>query len=129
MLDQKDIAVIGACGLNCSKCSIYQAYTKKDKEAQKRIVKQIFGEKRDIKPEQITCEGCRGSFALHWSPDCKILRCSTQKHVRTCSECSQLICPELNGFYAEGHEKAKTNALRQKEVGLEEWWKEQKNPE
>lgn len=91
-------------------------------------MKRLFGENSEIEPEQITCEGCRGSPRVHWSPDCGILLCCVRKQVRACSECSEMVCHKLREFYASGHEEAKANALRQREVGLEEWWKEERNP-
>lgn len=122
---ENDITLIGVCGLNCFKCNIYQAYSRKDIEAQRRIVREMFGEKSDVKPEQITCEGCRGNPKVHWSADCKILTCSKAKGAQACSQCTDFPCPTLDVFYTTGHKKAKANALRQKEIGLEAWWNEQ----
>lgn len=125
MLDEKDKKLIGACGINCSKCSIYQAHISKDAEWQKRIAKEIFGEDTEISPEKITCEGCGGSLDVHWSPDCSIMLCTHEKGLLTCSQCREFPCPDLEAFYSKGYEKAKQNALRQKEIGLEAWWREQ----
>jgi len=125
MLEEKDRKLVGACGLNCAACNIYQAYAKKDVEAQKRIAKSLFGENTDIEPEKITCDGCHGRLDVHWSPDCKILQCAQEKELTACSQCSEFPCQNLKAFYSKGYEKAQQNALKQQEIGLETWWKSQ----
>jgi len=126
MLEEEDKKLIGACGINCAKCDIYQAYVKRDVEAQRMIAKRIFGENTDIGPEKITCDGCGGRLDIHWSGDCKIMRCAHGRKLVACSQCSEFPYPDLKAFYVKGYEKAKRNALRQREVGLEAWWREQK---
>jgi len=121
----KESKLIGACGLNCAACNIYQAYTKEDVEAQRRIAKSLFGENTTIGPEKITCEGCGGRLDVHWSSDCKIMQCARETKLVTCSQCPEFPCPNLKAFYARGYEKAEQNALKQREIGLEAWWKSQ----
>ncbi|MFQ6053442.1 MAG: DUF3795 domain-containing protein [Candidatus Bathyarchaeia archaeon] len=99
-----------------------------DVEGKRRIIEAIFGEDADVRPEQITCGGCGGRLEIHWSPECGIMRCAHSKGLLTCSECPEFVCPELEAFYSMGYEKARRNALRQRSIGLEAWWKEQRAP-
>jgi len=124
MLSEDDKKLIGACGIDCATCDIYRAYTKGDVEGQVRIIRAIFGEDSDVKPEQITCDGCGGRLEIHWSPDCGIMRCAHDRGLLACGQCPEFICLDLEAFYSTGYEKAKQNALRQREIGLETWWKE-----
>jgi hypothetical protein len=122
----KESKLIGACGLNCAACNIYQAYTKEGVEAQRRIAKSLFGENTNIEPEKITCDGCGGRLDMHWSADCKILQCAKEKRLTACSQCSEFLCQNLKAFYSKGYETAQQNALKQREIGLEAWWKSQR---
>jgi hypothetical protein len=125
MLDEDDKKLIGACGINCARCGIYQAYTEKDVERQRRIAEDIFGKDTEILPEQITCEGCGGKLDIHWSSGCEIMLCAHEKDMISCSQCNEFQCPKLGTFYSKGYWKANENALRQQKIGLEAWWKEQ----
>jgi hypothetical protein len=121
----KERKLIGACGLNCAACNIYQAYTRKDVEAQRKIAKSLFGENTTIGAEKITCDGCGGRLDIHWSSDCKIMQCVQERKLVACSQCSEFPCPNLEAFYARSYEKAEQNALKQREIGLEAWWQSQ----
>lgn len=125
MLNEGDKRLVGACGINCAACDIYQTYIEKDVEGQRRIAEAIFGEDTDVAPEQITCEGCGGRLDVHWSPECKMMWCAHGKGLLACSQCQEFLCPDLEKFYSTGYEKARQNAMRQREIGLEPWWKEQ----
>lgn len=125
MLGEDEKKLVGACGINCSTCDIYQAYTRRDVEWQRKIAKAIFDEDTEVAPEQITCDGCGGRLEIHWSPDCKMMRCAHERGLFACSQCPEFPCPDLETFYSKGYEKTKQNALRQREIGLEAWWREQ----
>ena len=125
MLYEDDKRLIGACGLNCAACGIYQAHTGKDVERQRRIAEDIFGKDTEVLPERIACEGCSGNLDVHWSSECEIMLCAHEKDLIACSQCNEFQCPKLDAFYSKGYGKAKENALRQHKIGLEDWWKEQ----
>lgn len=126
MINEDDKRLIGACGIFCADCGIYQSYTSHDRERQEKIAKDIFGEDAEVKPEQIACDGCRGAMDVHWSGECKIMLCIREKELLACSECAEFPCETLEEFWAKGYESAKENALRQKEIGLENWLDKQK---
>lgn len=125
MLNENDEKLIGACGINCATCDIHLAHVKGDVEEQRKIVKAIFGEDTEVAPEQITCDGCGGRLDVHWSPDCRMMQCVHDKGLLACSQCPEFPCPDLEAFYTKEYENAKQNALRQRDIGLDAWWKEQ----
>jgi hypothetical protein len=75
--------------------------------------------------EQLTCTNCK--TALH--QDCCFVTCCTAKGFSNCSECPELPCEEITKFANDGYKHHATtlpNLLRIREIGLEEWLKEQK---
>ena len=91
---------VSVCGLNCARCKIV---------------------------EKGECQGCRGPLDKHWSPDCKVLACVKEKGYKTCAECPESeTCEMLQSFYASGDYKSAQQTLeRIREVGVEQWAKEQ----
>ena len=104
MCENKMIAV---CGLICTGCDIMEATN--NPEIAKGIANWFKNElKEDVKPEDITCAGCKGDRDIHWSADCWILKCCVDdKGLEFCSECGDFPCDKLvdwskeNGRYAE----------------------------
>jgi hypothetical protein len=121
--------IISACGLNCAKCEIYQAH-----HGKKKLLNEIiewFGRERNetIKPEQIRCEGCRGPLDHHWSPDCRMMLCTSERGLEHCFQCEDFPCQKVNEFSSDDiphHRRTVENAKRMKEIGLEAWIAEQK---
>ena len=85
-----------ACGLNCAECDIFQAAD--DLEIAQRIVDWFSREQGiRLKPEDVRCEGCKGSREKHWSPDCWILQCCVDdKALEFCCECEDFPCAKLD---------------------------------
>lgn len=121
--------VMSACGLNCAKCDIYQAYQGNEK-LRNEIVEWFRKECNEaVKPEQIKCEGCRGSLDAHWSSDCKMMLCATKRGLQYCFQCAEFPCAEVNKFSLDGishHKRTVENSKRMKEIGIEVWIAEQK---
>jgi hypothetical protein len=92
LMDNSEKWDISVCGLNCAKCSIYQAFNNNNVEWQTRIGKSIFSEDTEIKPETITCDRCRGSLEIHWSPNCNLRMCAEEKGHRYCFQCEDFVC-------------------------------------
>ena len=62
-----DIKLVGACGIYCGSCDVYVAHRTDDLEKKAKIAEDIskqFG--KEIKPEQIICDGCNGEDSLCW---------------------------------------------------------------
>ena len=121
--------VISACGLNCAKCDIYRAYHGNEK-LQDGIIEWFREEhNEEIQPEQIRCEGCRGSLNIHWSPECKMMLCARKKGLQYCLECEDFPCTKVNKFSSDGashHKRTIENLKKMKEIGLKAWIAEQK---
>jgi hypothetical protein len=121
--------VISVCGLNCAKCDIYHASHGNEK-LQNEIVDWFQKERNEtLKPEQIKCEGCRGSLDTHWSSDCKMQLCAKNKGFQYCFQCGEFPCETVNNFSTDGaphHKRTVENAKKMKEIGLEAWIVEQK---
>ena len=124
MFEKEDNWDISVCGLNCAKCNVYLA-GHGDEEA----LKTMLGFLKDLKPESIVCDGCRGSLDKHWSSNCHFLACSKKKDLRYCFECREFPCGKLQAFASDGvphHKKTVENMKRMKEIRIETWLKEQK---
>jgi len=115
---------LSACGLNCAACDFYKAGYG-DKAKQQEIIdwfKRDYG--KDITPEQTMCLGCHGPRETHWSPDCKMMNCATEKGVSICFMCPEFICEKLNSFANDGsptHRRTVENLKEMKRQGLEKW--------
>jgi hypothetical protein len=119
---------IAYCGLNCVKCDTYQAA-----HGNAKLMEEIVGwlkkeRQRKVKPEEITCEGCRGPLDVHWSPDCRIMLCARKKKVQYCFQCKQFRCSILDAFASDGashHRRTVENLHRMKQIGVVAWTLEQ----
>jgi hypothetical protein len=119
---------VAYCGLNCAKCDMYEAGHGNEKKRGEILA--WFKQERNkiLKPEQITCEGCRGPLNAHWSEDCKMMLCAKNKKVQYCFQCSEFPCSILNAFASDGavhHKKTVENLHRMKRIGVDAWIAEQ----
>jgi len=116
------------CGLNCAKCDIYEAGHGNTK-VRNKIVEWFLKERKiRVNPEQVRCEGCKGSLEAHWSADCKIIQCAKKKSLQYCFECQSFPCKILNDFASDRvahHKRTVENLKRMREIGLEAWIEEQ----
>jgi hypothetical protein len=122
-----DLKHLGACGIYCGTCDIRVAGETGDRAAQTRIANWIAENCRtECTPEQIRCGGCWGPRGDHWSDDCKVMLCATERGVRLCVDCeSYPECHTLEGFYRGGdYESARTTLRRIREIGLDAWVRE-----
>jgi len=127
--ENSDTWTISVCGLNCAKCDMYEASHGNEKVRDEIV--QWFKEKRNktLQPEQIRCEGCRGPLDAHWSEDCRMLSCATQRGLQYCFQCSDFPCTKLKDFCSDGvahHKRTVENLARMKEIGVQAWIAEQK---
>jgi hypothetical protein len=117
------------CGLNCAKCDIFEAGHGNEKKKVELLAwfKQERG--KILKPEQITCEGCRGSLSAHWNEDCKMMLCAKKKGIQYCFECIDFLCNLLNAFASDGashHKRTVENLKKMRKVGIDAWIVEQR---
>jgi ribosomal protein L40E len=105
------------CGIYCGACLCNIV---KENGTIEETAKKL---KRSI--EQLTCTECK--TALH--QDCCFVTCCTSKDLNNCSECSEMPCAEITKFANDGYKHHATvipNLMRIREIGLDEWLKEQK---
>lgn len=120
---------ISVCGLNCAKCDIYEAGHGNEK-ARDEILDWFRKERSQIlKPEDVRCNGCRGSLKFHWSSDCKMMLCAKKRGMQYCFQCRDFPCTLLKEFSSNGishHKRTVENLKRMKEIGITAWIEEQK---
>jgi len=111
---------IAVCGLDCGSCDIFRVPN--DPEAARGVaewfrqrgwIKEGEGAE-DVVKRAPYCLGCRGDRAVHWSPDCWILKCCVdERGLDHCSECSEFPCERLsewakmNDGYSRAFERLK----------------------
>jgi len=122
--DEKRLAAV--CGLFCGGCDIYLA-CHGDRELQRRIAENVSeATGKEVKPEEIKCEGCWGPFEVHWSADCKMLNCARERGYRFCFQCEEYPCDKLIMFKDKHYPYVLDNLNRIRQIGVESWLKEQK---
>jgi len=113
-----DIKLVGACGIYCGSCDVYVAHRTDDLEKKAKIAEDIskqFG--KEIKPEQIICDGCNGEDSLCWGKNCLVRVCVKEKGVTACFECNEYPCKKLKELGW-----AKLNELEEmKRLGISQW--------
>ncbi len=91
------MTMISACGVICSDCPAYQGSTKGTAH-QDRVVEawhRIY--KLNMTPDRITCGGCLGSDKdlFYTMGDCQARRCCLSKGFKSCAECPDQACADL----------------------------------
>lgn len=82
--------LIGACGINCSKCDIHLA--PQNALLAQKLAEHFNGLWENVKPEDFHCEGCSAPNDQMWSSDCWIRKCVHKKGLTYCSECKMFPC-------------------------------------
>jgi hypothetical protein len=104
----KSDQMIAFCGLVCESCDIRRA--PEDPEAAERIVV-WFKEEGWLKENEgiheviehyMYCRGCKGDRSVHWSPECPLLVCCTNKGLEFCCQCSEFPCEQLVEWAEQG---------------------------
>ncbi len=94
--------MIASCGLDCSKCEGYQA-TQADSDTLRAEVAQKWSAlyQKEIKPDQINCDGCRteGRKLFYCEHVCEIRKCCISKGVENCAACAEFMCDTISGFF------------------------------
>ena len=107
-MGKKPARMMAPCGLDCLECDIRRAKSEPDTM---REILEWFARERgiELRPEQVDCGGCLGDRSAHWSPDCRILKCSVdERGLSSCSKCGEFPCSQLETWasrsprYAEG---------------------------
>ena len=120
------------CGLDCFNCVFYLANTRE----QERAMLEIFSRQSGLPIEIMFCRGCRpqkGFLKLHQAlfnrdEPCPAYKCSTEKQVDFCYECSDFPCDALHPYADRAdkvpHNTKVFNLCLIKKMGLENWARE-----
>lgn len=110
-----ETAMIGYCGLICSKCEGYLATQANDTATLERLAAQAresYGV-ADASVETVACDGCLSQGRLcAYCKVCDIRACASAKAVAHCGECSEFeSCERINKFMEMVPETRETFAL------------------
>jgi len=112
--------IIGACGINCTRCKAHKATRENDAAAIERLAKEWSKSyNHDIPPEFVWCTGCMTAGERkcgHCANTCEIRPCVQSKGFSTCADCGDYACDKLQKFFAgfpgESPAKITLDALR-----------------
>jgi hypothetical protein len=123
-MSKLDLTLLGACGLHCSECEVYVAFSEGDSEKREEIAASISRQfDTEIGPEQIMCGGCRGPMELSFCAGCRIRPCAEKKGYVTCAECEEMdACETLWSFLrTDPGRLARRGLAGIRELGLDVW--------
>lgn len=109
--------LIAKCGLDCSECDAYKAYTNND-DALRQKTAEVWSQQygHPVKPEDINCVGCQAEGVhIGYCSICEIRACATERKLANCAQCPEYGCEKLTGFL-ERAPQAKVN-LEQSRAG------------
>lgn len=89
------------CGHDCSRCRIFRA-TLSDDDAERKTIAEFYKTefKQEIPVERLNCLSSRSDEIMEGCLQCPYMKCSKEKDLHTCSECSQYPC-EMLSWYLE----------------------------
>lgn len=94
--------VIAFCGIPCHECGAFLA-TRDDNDERRAKVAQLWSKeyKKDIKPEDINCEGCVSDSEnlFNYTKICEIRKCGKEKDVANCAYCDDYACEKLEKIF------------------------------
>lgn len=104
-MSQSTGAMIAACGLDCTACTLFLAKT--DTKSAESLVAWFKQEgwlkahegAQEIMSRGPYCLGCHGDQSVQWSGDCWIRKCCVaEKGLRFCSQCKEFPCTKLSDW-------------------------------
>ena len=104
--------LLGYCGLYCGGCSVYQNTVN-------------GAPMKNENGEIMECKGCNSELTTGWCSVCDIKKCSRNKGIRYCLECSENPCERITEFMNESeypyHLEIQDNMKLLAKIGFEEW--------
>jgi hypothetical protein len=94
--------MIAYCGLVCNNCPACRATRDNDRELLEKIAAQWSTPEHQVKPEDILCDGCKGSGkrTTTFCAMCPVRVCAREKGVAHCGDCAEYICDRLEKHWA-----------------------------
>ena len=110
------------CGLDCFNCPMYMASSNEK-------LRETIAENLKIPVEKAQCKGCRNENGtigfIGMKEPCNVYRCTQEKGIDCCSECSGFPCDYLHPYADMAskvpHNTKVFNLCLIKKMGLEEW--------
>lgn len=94
--------MVSICGLLCNECPAFIA-TRNNSNEERAKVAELWSQQynKNIKPEDINCEGCipDGRRLFSHSKVCKIRKCGKERAVKNCAYCHEYACEKLGEFF------------------------------
>jgi len=89
----------GYCGIDCGECNAYKATVNKD-NALKAKTAAKWNEQlgTNMKPEELTCLGCKSNVNIRYCSECHIKACNETKGTEICSDCDSYPCDQITDF-------------------------------
>jgi hypothetical protein len=94
--------IISYCGLVCSDCPAFIATQKNDDAERKKVAETWSKEfKKEIKPEDINCDGCLvdSDTVFNYCKVCEIRKCAKDRVGVNCAYCDDYGCEKLTKFF------------------------------
>lgn len=94
--------IISYCGSLCNECPAFLATLKNDNDKRKKTAEEWSKRfNADIKPEDISCEGCSPELGKKFSYcfACEIRKCAQERGVVNCARCDDYTCERLEEFF------------------------------
>ncbi|MCP4349489.1 MAG: DUF3795 domain-containing protein [Desulfobacterales bacterium] len=119
------------CGLACFNCHFYRA----NEDENAREILNMYSRLNGIPVEKMLCQGCRNhkgllelhKIAFNRSDACFAYKCTTEKNIDFCYECSDFPCDQLHPYSDRAdkvpHNTKVFNLCLIKKMGLESWAK------
>ena len=110
------------CGIDCFNCPMYLAV--ENTELRMKISKNL-----GIPSDQAICLGCRNEKGtigfLGWTEPCNAYKCTEEKGISFCCDCSDFPCDHLHPYADRAsevpHNTKVFNLCLIKKMGLESW--------
>lgn len=103
--------MVAFCGIVCTNCQAFIA-TQENDDVKRREVADAWSKAfdREIKPEEINCDGCLTIDGRHinYCSVCEIRKCGTEKEVENCAHCIDYKCERLDKFHEQAPKAKKT---------------------
>lgn len=103
--------MISFCGADCHECEARLATQENDDQKRAQVAqKWSVMYNTQIKPEQISCTGCKSKDGplFFYCNVCEIRKCAKEKQVVNCAVCSEYACDKLEDFFKLAPEARKT---------------------
>jgi hypothetical protein len=113
------------CGLDCFNCPAFLA--NEDMNIRKSISESLH-----LPLEEARCKGCRNAKGtisfLGDNKPCAVFRCTSEKDITYCHECSDFPCDHLHPYADQAtvrpHNTKLFNLCLIKKIGLDQWAKD-----